>query len=75
MGPPNGPDHGPAITTGNGEAMFRASFSKFIRDVALTHPDLADMKLALRADCPARSVFPLHTPEIRQTSEQGVGMT
>ncbi len=27
MGPLNGPDHGPAFTIRNGEAMFRASFS------------------------------------------------
>ncbi|MET8682330.1 hypothetical protein ABZW18_33400 [Streptomyces sp. NPDC004647] len=75
MRPLNGPDHGPVITTRNGEAMFRASFSKLIRDVALTHPDLADIKPALRADWIARSVSPLHTPEIKQTSHSGVGMT
>lgn len=73
MGPLNGPDHGPVITTRNGEAVFRASFSKLIRDVALTHPDLADIKLALRADCIARSVIPLHTPETKQTSPVGRG--
>jgi hypothetical protein len=38
--------------------MFRASFSNLIRDVALTRPDLVDMKLALRADCLACSGSP-----------------
>ena len=55
--------------------MLRASFSKLIRDVALTHPDLADIKPALCADSVARSVSPVHTPEIKQTFQSGVGMS
>ncbi|GGZ20201.1 hypothetical protein GCM10010365_45600 [Streptomyces poonensis] len=43
--------------------MFRASFSELIHDVALIHPDLADFKLALRADWIARSVSPSTPPE------------
>ncbi|MFF6879906.1 hypothetical protein ACFY9S_32020, partial [Streptomyces sp. NPDC012474] len=52
--------------------MFRASSSKLIRDVALTHPDLADMKLALRA---RRSTLdlPLLTSKIKEIPKIGRG--
>jgi hypothetical protein len=67
--------NGTVITTRNGEAIFRASFFKLTRHVAVTHPDLADIKLALSADWIARSGSLLNTPEIKQTSQPGVGTT
>lgn len=54
--------------------MLRASFSTFIRDVALTHPDLADMKLALRANCTACSA-PFSRLQNQTTSKYGADLT